>query len=92
MRNDVRRLPGLLISLALVAALAWVAQSYVLRAGAQNAEPPETRPLDARNKDDIESNEAETGPRRAPAPKASDEETREYRESADNNASFPVDI
>lgn len=97
MRNDRGRLPGVLISLALVALLAWIAEGYVRRAGAQNAEPPEnSRPVviapAPAGKDDGESNEAETGPRRAPTPKTSDEEAREYRDSADNNVSFPIDI
>lgn len=97
MRNERGRIPGVLISLALVALLAWIAEAYVRRAAAQNAEPPENaRPVVIApapvSKDDAESNEAETGPRRAPAPKASDEEAREYRDSADNNVSFPVDI
>jgi len=97
MRNERGRIPGVLLSLALVALLAWFADAYVRRAAAQNAEPPESaRPVviapAAASKDEAESNEAETGPRRAPSPKASDEEAREFRDSADNNVSFPVDI
>ena len=99
MRNERGRIPGVLISLALVALLAWIAEGYVRRAAAQNAEPPDNAkpavlapaPVST-TKDDGESNEAETGPRRAPTPKASDEEAREYRDSADNNVSFPIDI
>ena len=89
---------GWLISLAMLAALAWVAQGYVLRAGAQNAEPPDdSRPVvikspDVSSQSGADTNEAETGPRRAPAPKLSSDESREFRESADNNASFPIDI
>jgi len=39
-----------------------------------------------------ETNEAEPTERRAPPPKLSDEESLEYRDSADNNISLPVDI
>ncbi|MCU0759364.1 MAG: hypothetical protein MUF07_09270 [Steroidobacteraceae bacterium] len=41
-----------------------------------------------------DTNEAEPaeGPRRAAPPKSSDEEAPEFRESADNNISLPIDI
>jgi hypothetical protein len=51
----------------------------MLRAVAQDREPPET-------------NEAEEIDRRAAPPKTSDEESPEYRDSADNNISLPIDI
>ncbi len=39
-----------------------------------------------------ETNEAEPTERRAPPPKLSDAESLEYRDSADNNISLPVDL
>jgi hypothetical protein len=54
----------------------------MLRALAQTAETAET----------VETNEAESTQRRTPPPKISDEESPEYRDSADNNISLPVDI
>lgn len=61
------------------ALLCWGASLAILRAVAQDATPPE-------------SNEAEEVQRRAAPPKNSDEEAPEYRDSADNNISLPVDI
>ena len=56
--------------------------------------PPATRDPAAAGADDADTNveeEAEGG-RRAARPKTSDEEAPEFRESADNNISLPVDI
>jgi len=61
------------------AALCWGASVAMLRAIAQEAPPPDT-------------NEAEEVQRRAVPPKTSDEEAPEYRDSADNNISLPIDI
>ncbi len=61
---------------AISAMICWLASVMMLRALAQTAE----------------TNEAEPTERRAPAPKLSDEESLEYRDSADNNISLPVDI
>lgn len=57
----------------------WGASLVMLRAVAQDREPPDT-------------NEAEDVRRRAEPPKTSDEESPEYRDSADNNISLPIDI
>ena len=58
------------------AVVCWLASVMMLRALAQT----------------VETNEAEPTERRAPQPKISDEESPEYRDSADNNISLPVDI
>jgi hypothetical protein len=42
--------------------------------------------------EDTNVDEAAEGPRRAAPAKPSDEEAPEFRESADNNISLPVDI
>lgn len=65
---------------SVMAVLCWIASVMMLRVLAQQAPaPPET-------------NEAEEVERRTPPPKLSDEESPEYRDSADNNISLPVDI
>lgn len=61
---------------AVSAVVCWLASVMMLRALAQT----------------VETNEAEPTERRAPQPKISDEESPEYRDSADNNISLPVDI
>ena len=61
---------------AISAMICWLASVMMLRALAQT----------------VETNEAEPTERRAPPPKLSDEESLEYRDSADNNLSLPVDI
>ncbi|MBU6211600.1 MAG: hypothetical protein KJS73_05315 [Gammaproteobacteria bacterium] len=67
---------------AISALICWLASVMMLRALAQTAETAET----------VETNEAESTQRRTPPPKISDEESPEYRDSADNNISLPVDI
>ena len=61
---------------AISAMICWLAYVMMLRALAQTAD----------------TNEADPTERRAPPPKLSDEESLEYRDSADNNISLPVDI
>ncbi len=61
---------------AISALVCWLASVMMLRALAQT----------------VETNEAEPTERRAPQPKISDEESPEYRDSADNNISLPADI
>jgi len=63
------------------ALVCWGASLAMLRAVAQDATPPAA-----------ETNEAEEIQRRKAPPKNSDEESPEYRDSADNNISLPVDI
>lgn len=60
------------------------------------ASAPESKPANApadkpSNPDDTNVEEP-GGPRRAAQPKLSSDEAPEYRESADNNVTFPVDI
>ena len=74
----------MILATALMAGVAWLATSAALRAGAQEATPPTTGEPD--------SNEAEEVARRAPPPEPADDESPEFRESADNNISFPIDI
>ncbi|MFM8517150.1 MAG: hypothetical protein ACKODA_04605 [Nevskiaceae bacterium] len=62
------------------ALLCWGATLAMLRAVAQDAAPPS------------DTNEAEEVTRRAAPPKTSDDELPEYRDSADNNISLPIDI
>jgi len=69
----------MIVLTAAVALVCWGASVAILRAATQNPEPPET-------------NEAEEIQRRAPPAKTSEEESPEFRDSADNNISFPVDI
>lgn len=66
---------------AVAALVCWGASLAILRAVAQDATPPAA-----------ESNEAEEIQRRKAPPKTSDEESPEYRDSADNNISLPIDI
>jgi hypothetical protein len=75
-----------LIWLTVISALiCWLASVMMLRALAQTAQTAQTA-------EPVETNEAESTQRRAPPPKISDEESPEYRDSADNNISLPVDI
>lgn len=64
------------------ALICWGASLAMLRALAQEAAVPPP----------VESNEAEEVQRRAAPPKSSEEEAPEYRDSADNNISLPIDI
>ena len=99
-RAAARRSWRMILATALMAGVAWLATSAALRAGAQEATPSTTGPAAAPAPADdasaaenaAESNEAEEVARRAPAPRAADEEAPEFRESADNNISFPIDI
>lgn len=67
---------------AAAAAMCWLASVMLLRALAQQA--PSVTPPD--------TNEVEAEPRRSAPPTLSDDESPEYRDSADNNISLPVDI
>lgn len=83
----------MIIITAAAALVCWGASVAMLRAIAQEqaspaATPPATTPLP----DAAESNEAEEIRRRSAAPKSSDEEAPEFRDSADNNISLPIDI
>jgi hypothetical protein len=80
---------------ALLVVLTLATGALTLRAVAQtkNATPPESVSKDAPAPASSEPAEAEPdAPRRAATPKTSDEEAPEYRESADNNISLPIDI
>jgi hypothetical protein len=67
------------------ALLCWGATLAMLRAVAQDAAPAgPVVPAD--------TNEAEEVTRRTAPPKTSDDELPEYRDSADNNISLPIDI
>lgn len=74
-----RRTWRMILMTGAVALLCWGASLVMLRAVAQDREPPNT-------------NEAEEISRRAAPPKTSDEESPEFRDSADNNISLPIDI
>lgn len=69
------------------ALLCWGASLLMLRAVAQDATPlpPDKPPAAA-------SNEADEVQRRSAPPKTADEEAPEFRDSADNNISLPIDI
>lgn len=69
------------------ALLCWGASLAMLRAVAQDATPA---PRESSTAND--SNEAEEVQRRAVPPKTSDQEAPEFRDSADNNIRFPIDI
>jgi hypothetical protein len=80
---------------AVCAMVALAAGSLTLRAVAQSKNPgtPESVPKDAPPPASSEPADAQPeAPRRAAPPKSSDEEAPEFRESADNNISLPVDI
>lgn len=85
MRNE-RKGPGsartwrMILITTTGALLCWGATLAMLRAVAQDAAPPP------------DTNEAEEVTRRAAPPKTSDDELPEYRDSADNNISLPIDI
>ncbi len=100
-RAAARRSWRMILATALMAGAAWLATSAALRALAQDATPPAASPVPAEATEPpagagadgtVESNEAEEVTRRAPPPKPADEEAPEFRESADNNLSFPIDI
>jgi len=86
MRSNVRawRMIGITFAAAL---LCWGASIVMLRAVAQNATPVASDQAQT-----AESNEAEEVQRRSAAPKTADEEAPEFRDSADNNISLPIDI
>lgn len=89
-RAAARRSWRMILATALMAGVAWLATSATLRAGAQEAGP--STPAATADDGAAESNEAEEVARRAPPPRTADEEAPEFRESADNNISFPIDI
>ncbi len=76
MQSSQNRTWRLIWLTAISALICWLASVMMLRALAQTAD----------------TNEAESTERRVPPPKLSDEESPEYRDSADNNISLPVDI
>jgi len=80
MRNDQTSTWRMIALTAFATAVCWVASVAMLRAIAQTSDPV------------VETNEAEPTERRGPAPKLRDEESPEFRDSADNNISFPIDI
>jgi len=83
MRNERLSQPRawrMILATSVAAIMCWLASVMLLRALAQQA--PATP----------DTNEVEEVERRTPAPKLSDEESPEYRDSADNNISLPVDI
>jgi cytoskeletal protein RodZ len=73
----------MIVMTALAAFLCWGVSVVMLSAVAQDSAPPSAT---------AETNEAEDVRRRAAPPKTSDEESPEYRDSADNNISLPIDI
>jgi hypothetical protein len=72
----------------LMAVLLWMASLLMLRAIAQEASPPPTE-VGSRGSENPTGNEEQTE-RRAASPQT--EVSPEFRESADNNISFPIDI
>ena len=79
------------------ALLCWGATLAMLRAVAQDAGPSTpTNPAQPNPSTSTSSaadtNEAEEVGRRTASPKTSDDELPEYRDSADNNISLPIDI
>jgi len=82
-RADGRRTWRMIAATAAAALLCWGASFAILRAFAQETPAPPSA---------ADSNEAEEVKRRATAPKSSDEEAPEFRDSADNNISLPIDI
>lgn len=73
----------MIVITATAALICWGASVAMLRAIAQDSSPQAATP---------DTNEAEDVRRRAAPPKTSDEESPEYRDSADNNISLPIDI
>ena len=79
------------------ALLCWGATLAMLRAVAQDAGPStptgaaQTSPSTSTSSA-ADTNEAEEVARRTAPPKTSDDELPEYRDSADNNISLPIDI
>jgi len=69
------------------ALLCWGASLVMLRAVAQD-----TAPAPQESSTVIDSNEAEEVQRRRTPPKIADDEAPEFRDSADNNISLPIDI
>lgn len=102
MRNE-RRSPGsartwrMILITTTGALLCWGATLAMLRAVAQDAgpstptNPAQTNPSTSTNSA-ADTNEAEEVARRTVPPKTSDDELPEYRDSADNNISLPIDI
>jgi flagellar biosynthesis/type III secretory pathway M-ring protein FliF/YscJ len=76
MQSSQTRTWRLIWLIAISALICWLVSVMMLRALAQT----------------VETNEAESAERRTPPPKLSDEESPEFRDSADNNISLPVDI
>jgi hypothetical protein len=95
--DSARRSWRMIIATGLMAAAAWLSTSAALRALAQEpgtspapqVSPPVAEPPAAEG---AESNEADAVDRRAPPPRRTEEEAPEFRESADNNISLPIDI
>jgi hypothetical protein len=85
----------MIVVTALFALAVLGATSVTLRAVAQTkAGVPESVPKEtpAAPDDPADADAGAEGPRRAAPPKTSDEEAPEFRESADNNISLPIDI
>ena len=78
------RMIGITVAGAL---LCWGASLAMLRAMAQDATPPAQEPSTV-----SDSNEAEEVQRRRAPPKIAEDEAPEFRDSADNNISLPIDI
>lgn len=91
-RGDGRRTWRMIAATAAAALLCWGASFAILRAFAQETPPAAPPAAPAAASLPADSNEAEEVKRRATAPKSSDEEAPEFRDSADNNISLPVDI
>jgi hypothetical protein len=85
---SARRSWRMILATALMAGAAWLSTSMALRALAQDSGPPEAPPA----ADAAESNEVDAAARRAAPPRRTEEEAPEFRESADNNISLPIDI
>ncbi len=83
----------MIVLTALFALAVLGATSVTLRAVAQTkAGAPESVPKEAPPVPGDPADADAEGPRRAAPPKTSDEEAPEFRESADNNISLPIDI
>lgn len=76
MRSSQSRTWRLIGLTAMMAAICWIASIAMVRALAQT----------------VDTNEAEETERRTPSPRLTEDELPEYRDSADNNISMPVDI
>ena len=90
---SARRSWRMILATALMAGAAWLSTSMALRALAQDSGPPEAPPAATPPAADAaESNEVDAAARRAAPPRRTEEEAPEFRESADNNISLPIDI